>query len=151
MVIGNTKPKPMIQSRLTKSRQTNKDVRIKTNKVKYKNNFDKIPKPEEDNPKKYSIRDINEFQDVTLEQMRFSKANPWDTITGSILEPSSMKGQEFWKKIQKYQLLKSKMEKQKRAGFQYYEDRVFPFQFISAEQKNTARSLKKQFTKGGQK
>ena len=82
-----------------------------------------------------------------MEQMRFSKINPWDTITGSILEPSSMKSQQFWKKINKYQMLKSKMEKQKRAGFQYYEDRVFPFQYIAAEE-STKGSLKKTFTKG---
>ena len=90
MVIGNTKPKPVFQSRYLKSIQQNRDVRITTKKVKNKNNFENAPNPEVDNMKK-SI-DINEFQNVTLEQMRFSKNNPWDTITGSILEPSTMKG-----------------------------------------------------------
>ena len=146
MVIGNTKPKPMKDSLQQKAKHTNRDVRVTTKKFKYRNNFENIPKPDEDNLKKSSI-DINEFQDVTLEQMRFSKINPWDTITGSILEPSSMKSQQFWKKINKYQMLKSKMEKQKRAGFQYYEDRVFPFQYITAEESSKGK-FKKTLTKG---
>ena len=60
MVIGNTKPKPMKDSLQKKAKHTNRDVRVTTKKFKYRNNFENIPKPDEDNLKKSSI-DINEF------------------------------------------------------------------------------------------
>ena len=48
-------------------------------------------------------------------------------ISTGILSPKSMKGQEFWRKIDKYKNNKMQVAKKKLEGYQYYEDRIFPF------------------------
>ena len=51
-------------------------------------------------------------------------------IAGGILSPKSMKGKQFWLKMEKYQNNRMQMAKKKLIGYQYYEDRIFPFQYV---------------------